>query len=119
MKKVSYVTIQFLTIKKWDIEEQKQGHTWKGEWAYWLPFDTIWEWSYIISSTCWRKGGRKKLLVMFLISSSREQIENRRIRKNEPFTDTTADESQNNNTEGKKPEKKPEYRMHDSINIKF
>ena len=56
---------------------------------------------------------------MILISSSREQIENRRIRKNEPFTDTTADESQNNNTEGKKPEKKPEYRMHDSINIKF
>ena len=43
---------------------------------------------------------------MILISSSREQIENRRIIKNEPFTDTTADESQNNNTEGKKPEKK-------------
>ena len=33
-------------------------------------------------------------------------MKNRRIRKNEPFTDTTADESQNNNTEGKKPEKK-------------
>lgn len=32
-------------------------------------------------------------------------MKNRRIRRNEPFTDTTADESQNNNTEGKKPEK--------------
>lgn len=92
------------------------GHRWtktgpyiKREWAYWLPFDTIWEWSYIIPNTCWRKGARKKLLVMFLISSSREQMKNRRIRRNEPFTDTTADESQNNNTEGKKPEKMAQF----------
>ena len=36
-------------------------------------------------------------------------MKNRRIRRNEPFIDTTADESQNNNTEGKKPEKMAQF----------
>lgn len=34
------------------------------------------------------------------------------------MTDATTDASQNNNTEGRKPEIK-EYRMYDSSNIKF